>query len=82
MKNGKFATTVANAWWRVVSDQFSERFEKIKPTGQTQVSIKNSSKNFVKDWSVNLTKQPTQPMVFNIRQPDTLSIQHQGAGSP
>lgn len=77
-KQGRWDTTMANAWGRLLVDKFSDRFEETLPQGVSRSSLADQPQDLTwhdhPDGSVLSFAWPAQQ--------ETLHLEHQGAGAP
>jgi uncharacterized protein YfaS (alpha-2-macroglobulin family) len=94
-KDGRWATTTANAWAAVVLPRFGQRFESTPVSGRTQLQLGSSSAQI--DWSGRQDDAASAPQAQRLPWPKagttptgsaggpgglTLSMRHDGSGKP
>ncbi|MCV2361389.1 alpha-2-macroglobulin [Paucibacter sp. TC2R-5] len=75
-RQGAWATTTANLWGVLALDKFAEKFESVKPAGQTLVSL--GSQSLKQDWA----HKPDGAALLLPWSEGQLKLQQQGAGKP
>jgi len=77
-RNGRWQSTVANAWARLAVDEFARAFESVKVEGSVRVELAGLSES--QTWT-----DPPQVLSFHLPwqpSPQPLAIRQQGAGQP
>ena len=77
-KKGRWDTTMANAWGRLLADRFSRRFEETPPQGVSRVTLTDQTRELA--WQEQ-AEGGELTLAWPDRQED-LHLDHQGDGAP